>query len=118
MTSTLPVHHIILSLFSCSISSTQKASYEKTITDYQAELNAYYFNSIKPLKRSENIKTEYPNFTKLHSISNVGRLPQISVPLFGDKIPIGLSFIGAHRTDFNLLTVVKKLKERGLFDFV
>ena len=70
------------------------------------------------LKRSENIKTEYPNFTKLHSISNVGRLPQISVPLFGDKIPIGLSFIGAHRTDFNLLTVVKKLKERGLFDFV
>ncbi|OFM85334.1 DUF1684 domain-containing protein [Weeksella sp. HMSC059D05] len=51
-----PLIIIILYLFSCSISSTQKASYEKTITDYQAELNAYYFNSIKPLKRSENIK--------------------------------------------------------------
>lgn len=51
-----PLIIIILSLFSCSISSTQKTSYEKTITDYQAELNAYYFNSIKPLKRSENIK--------------------------------------------------------------
>jgi amidase len=69
-------------------------------------------------KRNGDIKTEYPNFTKLHSISNVGRLPQISVPLFGDKIPIGLSFMGAHRADFNLLTAVKKLKEKGLLDFV
>ncbi|EKD45935.1 MAG: Amidase family protein [uncultured bacterium] len=68
--------------------------------------------SIAP-RRNGDVKTEYPNFTRLHSISNVGRLPQISVPLFGDKTPIGLSFIGAHRSDFNLLATVKKLKETG-----
>ena len=71
---------------------------------------------IAPTRKGATIK-EYQFFRKLISISGVGKLPQISVPLFGDKLPIGLSFIGAHGSDFHLLAAVSQLKEQGLLDF-
>ncbi|TSA29803.1 MAG: amidase [Verrucomicrobiaceae bacterium] len=53
--------------------------------------------------------TYYPRALSLTSVAGIGRLPQVSLPISPDGVPVGLSLLAAHGQDAFLLEVARIL---------